>query len=142
MDSCRGGVPCIDAQTRDELQLDAYLDRVADGGSICGRQAWYRRLLTGQDAAYARVRKQADDGAALAALRDSYRLEADMALARHLRGLDVVCAVEEGDALVFDGVVHPLVEARHRCRSRCAMAVPLFPGRMAWARAPCCARWG
>lgn len=67
------GVPCIDEQTWDELQLDAYLDRVADGGSIFARQALYRRLLTGQDAAYARVRKLADDGAALAALTDACR---------------------------------------------------------------------
>jgi hypothetical protein len=69
----QGGGACIDAQTWDELQLDAYLDRMTDGGSIFGRQALYRRLLGGQDAAYARVRTLADDGAALAALTEACR---------------------------------------------------------------------
>jgi len=69
----QGGDACIDAQTWDELQLDAYLDRMAEGGSIFGRQALYRRLLNGRDAAHARVRKLADDDGALAALTEACR---------------------------------------------------------------------
>jgi hypothetical protein len=62
------GGACIDAQTWEELQLDAYLDRIAQQTSIFGRQALYRRLLGGRDAAYARVRALAGDGPALDAL--------------------------------------------------------------------------
>ncbi|WP_229507246.1 MutS-related protein [Pseudoduganella rivuli] len=69
----QGGAAHIDGQTWDELQLDAYLERVAQGCSIFGRQALYRRLLGGQDAAYARVRALADDGAAFDALTDACR---------------------------------------------------------------------
>jgi hypothetical protein len=49
----------------------------------------------------------------VAALRDSYRLvaelEADMALARHVRETQLVCAAEASDVVVLDSVVHPLV---------------------------------
>lgn len=64
---------CIDAQTWEELQLDAYVDDMARDCSIFGRQALYRRLLGGRDAAYARVRALADDGAALEALTQACR---------------------------------------------------------------------
>lgn len=39
----------LDRQTWDELQLDAYLDRVAQDSSIFGRQALHRRLQGGRE---------------------------------------------------------------------------------------------
>lgn len=71
--SATGGGACLDAQTWDELQLDAYLDRIAQGASIFGRQALYRRLLGGRDDAYARARKLADDSAAFDTLVEACR---------------------------------------------------------------------
>lgn len=68
-----GGGACIDAQTWDELQLHAYLDRIAQGASIFGRQALYRRLLGGRDAAHARLKKLAADSAGLDALTEACR---------------------------------------------------------------------
>ncbi len=67
------GGACIDAQTWDELQLDAYLGRITRETSIFGQQALHRRLLGGRDAAYARVKALAGDGAALDALSAACR---------------------------------------------------------------------